>query len=67
METFAERVRKDIQKAQVENGMSNLRTAKLAKMSTSTFYRKLQKPETMTVEELGRISKALKMGSMKWE
>lgn len=49
---------------QTRQGMTAYQVAKRAGMVLSTYYKRMREPDSMTLEELARLSKAV---GIKWE
>lgn len=62
--TFSETVAETILLAKKKTGMTDEQIARRARISRSTFYRKMKAPESFTAREIGSISKVLKIS---WE
>lgn len=54
----------EIKVGQARRGMTAYQVAKRAGMVLSTYYKRMREPESMTLEELARLSKAV---GIKWE
>ena len=62
--TIPELIATEIKVGQARRGMTAYQAAKRAGMVLSTFYKRMREPESMTLEELARLSKAV---GIKWE
>ena len=61
--TIPEQMAIEIKVGQTKRGMTAYQVARKAGMVLSTNYKRLREPETMTLEELARLSKAV---GIKW-
>ena len=61
--TIPEQMAIEIKVGQTKRGMTAYQVARKAGMVLSTYYKRLREPETMTLEELARLSKAV---GIKW-
>lgn len=61
--TIPEQMAIEIKVGQTEKGMTAYQVAKRAGMVLSTYYKRMREPESMTLEELARLSKAV---GIKW-
>lgn len=57
--TIPEMIATEIKVGQARRGMTAYQVAKRAGMVLSTFYKRMREPESMTLEELARLSKAV--------
>lgn len=62
-QTDPERIVREIKAEQVRKGMTAYQVAKRAGMVLSTYYKRMREPESMTLEEMARLSKAV---GLKW-
>ncbi len=62
--TIPELIATEIKVGQTKKGMTAYQVAKRAGMVLSTYYKRMREPESMTLEELARLSKAV---GIKWE
>lgn len=61
--TIPERMVTEIKVGQASRGMTAYQVSKRAGMVLSTYYKRMREPESMTLEELARLSKAV---GIKW-
>lgn len=61
--TIPEAIVTEIKVGQARQGMTAYQVAKRAGMVLSTYYKRMREPESMTLEELARLSKAV---GIKW-
>lgn len=61
--TIPEAMATEIKVGQTKRGMTAYQVAKRAGMVLSTYYKRMREPESMTLEELARLSKAV---GIKW-
>lgn len=61
--TIPEAMATEIKVGQARQGMTAYQVAKRAGMVLSTYYKRMREPESMTLEELARLSKAV---GIKW-
>ena len=57
--TIPELIATEIKVGQARRGMTAYQAAKRAGMVLSTYYKRMREPESMTLEELARLSKAV--------
>ena len=57
--TIPEAMATEIKVGQARKGMTAYQVSKRAGMVLSTFYKRMRDPDTMTLEELARLSKAV--------
>lgn len=62
-QTDPERIVREIKAEQIRKGMTAYQVAKRAGMVLSTYYKRMREPESMTLEEMARLSKAV---GLKW-
>ena len=62
--TIPELIATEIKVGQARRGMTAYQVAKRSGMVLSTYYKRMREPESMTLEELARLSKAV---GIKWE
>lgn len=62
--TIPEAIATEIKVGQARKGMTAYQVAKRAGMVLSTYYKRMREPDSMTLEELARLSKAV---GIKWE
>lgn len=62
--TIPEQMAIEIKVGQTKKGMTAYQVAKRSGMVLSTYYKRMREPESMTLEELARLSKAV---GIKWE
>lgn len=62
-QTVPELIATEIKVGQARKGMTAYQVAKRAGMVLSTYYKRMREPESMTLEELSRLSKAV---GIKW-
>lgn len=62
-ETDPEQIVREIKAEQARKGMTAYQVAKRAGMVLSTYYKRLRQPESMTLEEMARLSEAV---GLKW-
>ena len=58
-QTIPEAMAIEIKVGQTKRGMTAYQVAKRAGMVLSTYYKRMREPESMTLEELARLSKAV--------
>lgn len=61
--TIPEAMATEIKVGQARKGMTAYQVAKRSGMVLSTYYKRMREPESMTLEELARLSKAV---GIKW-
>lgn len=61
--TIPEQMATEIKVGQARQGMTAYQVAKRAGMVLSTYYKRMREPDSMTLEELARLSKAV---GIKW-
>ena len=61
--TIPEQMVIEIKVGQTKKGMTAYQVAKRSGMVLSTYYKRMREPESMTLEELARLSKAV---GIKW-
>lgn len=61
--TIPEAIVTEIKVGQTKRGMTAYQVAKRSGMVLSTYYKRMREPESMTLEELARLSKAV---GIKW-
>ena len=62
--SIPEEIVTEIKVAQTRQGLTAYQVAKKAGMPVSTYYKRLREPESVTLGELGMMSKAV---GIKWE
>ena len=58
-QTIPEAMVTEIKVGQARKGMTAYQVAKRSGMVLSTYYKRMREPESMTLEELARLSKAV--------